>query len=192
MIYILKERNLVCKRITNYVNLKISITPALTFFKIKGPLGNINFSYSNKGLVFIPELNKFLIQNLSFTTFRRRLIDGFRGVLVPWIQPFVINGYQYKVSFSYITHRFCIDLGFTFWMLLDLTKHNIIYLKLIEGKNIRQISRRFVLSSIDVLEFNKLKKFFSKVRTLLPYKIKGFTPLRTQFKLKIGKRTNSR
>lgn len=189
MIYILKKRNLACKRITNYVNLKILITPYLTFFKIKGPLGNINFSYANKGLVFIPELKKFLIQNLSFLTFTKRLIESFRGVLVPWIKPFMINGYQYKVTFSYVTHRFCIDLGFTFWMILDLTKHNIIYLKIIEGKNIRQISRRFVLASVDIFEFNRLKKFFTKVRTLLPYKIKGFTPLKTKFKLKIGKRS---
>lgn len=192
MIYILKERNIVCKRITNYVNLNIVITPVITMFKIKGPLGKITFSYNNKRLLYISKLNKFFIQNLDFTTFRKRLIDGFRGVLVPWIQPFMINGYQYKVSFSYITHRFCIDLGFTYWMILDLTTNNIIYLKLLEGKNIRQISRRFVLSSIDIFEFNKLKKFFTKVRTLLPYKIKGFTPLRTKFKLKIGKRTNSR
>lgn len=104
----------------------------------------------------------------------------------------MINGYQYKVSFSYITHRFCIDLGFTYWMILDLTLNNSIYLKIIEGKNIRQISRRFVLSGIDVFEFKKLKQFFFKVRTLLPYKIKGFTPAKTQFKLKVGKRTNSR
>lgn len=192
MVYILKERNLTCKRLTNYVNLNIVITPLLTFFKIKGPLGNISFSYSSKGLLFIKQLNKFLIQNVAFPTFRKRLIDGFRGVLVPWIQPFVINGYQYKVAFSYITHRFCIDLGFTYWMILDLTTNNIIYLKIIEGKHIRQISRRFVLSSIDILEFNKLKKFFTKIRTLLPYKIKGFTPLNTKVKLKIGKRTNSR
>lgn len=189
MIYILKERKLACKRITNYVNLRILITSALTFFKIKGPLGNINLSFNNKGFIFIPELKKFLIQNLSFLNFTRRIIDSFRGVLVPWIQPFVINGYQYKVSFSYVTHRFCIDLGFTFWIILDLTKHNIIYLKIIEGKNIRQISRRFVLSGIDILEFNRLKKFFIKIRTLLPYKIKGFTPSNAKFKLKIGKRS---
>jgi len=192
MIYLLKERNLVCKRITNYVSLNVGITNNSTIFKIKGPLGNINFSYNNKSILFIKPLHKFFIRNLVFTTFQKRIIDGFRGVLVPWIQPFVINGYQYKVSFSYITHRFCIDLGFTYWMILDLNLHNKIHLKIIEGKNIRQISRRFVLSGVDVLEFSKLKKFFSNVRTLLPYKIKGFTPLNTQFKLKVGKRTNSR
>lgn len=192
MIYLLKERNIVCKRLTNYINLKVLITSNLTIFKIKGPLGNINFAFNKKTLTYIQELNKFFIKNVTFPTFEKRLIESFRGVLVPWIQPFVINGYQYKVSFSYITHRFCIDLGFTYWMILDLTLHNAIHLKIIEGKNIRQISRRFILSGVDVFEFQKLKKLFSEVRTLLPYKIKGFTPAKTKFKLKVGKRTNSR
>ena len=83
MVYILKERKIVCKRLTNYVNLKVGITSDLTIFKIKGPLGDINFAFNNKTLTYIHELNKFFIKNLTFPTFHKRLIESVRGVLVP-------------------------------------------------------------------------------------------------------------
>lgn len=190
---LIKNRQTFFKRIDNYLNITIKSLQDINNFQIKGPLGNIGFNCGNKQLILINnQTGSFLIKKKPFSLFLKNFREAIRGVFVPWIRPFVITGYQYKIAYSYKRHQLSIGLGFTYWIILDLTKHNTIYLKTIKGKFIKSISRKFILASIDYTEFQILQKFLNKVRNLLPYQLKGLTFPDKKIKLKIGKKVRNR
>lgn len=190
---LIKHRLSFSKRIDKYVNITINILNTLNNFQIKGPLGEIKFSCSNQHVKFLDKIQgEFLLKKNKTFIFFKNLREAIRGVLVPWLRSFVITGYQYKIGYSYIRHQLSIGLGFTYWIILDLTTANIIYLKIIKGKLIRSISRKFILSSIDYTEFKVLQKFLNTVRNLLPYKLKGLTFPEKKIPLKIGKKVKYR
>jgi ribosomal protein L6P/L9E len=190
---LVKNRLSFSKRINKYINITIDILDTLNNFQIKGPLGKIKFSCSNQQVTFLKNFQiDFLLKKNKSQIFFKNLREALRGVLVPWLRSFVITGYQYKIAYSYKRHQLSIGLGFTYWIVLDLTTDNIIYLKTVKGKLIRSISRKFILTSIDYTEFQILQKFLNTVRHLLPYKLKGLTFPEKKIKLKVGKKVKYR
>jgi ribosomal protein L6P/L9E len=190
---LVKNRLSFSKRINKYINITIDILNTLNNFQIKGPLGKIKFSCSNQQVTFLKNFQiDFLLKKNKSQIFFKNLREALRGVLVPWLRSFVITGYQYKIAYSYKRHQLSIGLGFTYWIVLDLTTDNIIYLKTVKGKLIRSISRKFILTSIDYTEFQILQKFLNTVRHLLPYKLKGLAFPEKKIKLKVGKKVKYR
>jgi len=187
---LIKNRLLFTKRIESYINLKIDTLSNLNVIKLKGPLGCIKFSCCSK---FFKDINTFiLLKKEKIKVFIKNFREALRGIFVPWIRSFAITGYQYKIAYSFKQHQLGLGLGFTYWILIDLTTNNIIYLKTIKGKLIRSISRKFLLTSIDYTEFKLLQNFLNTVRNLLPYKLKGLTFPEKKIKLKIGKKIKYR
>jgi len=185
---LIKDRILFFKRIDNYLNIKINGLEQLTNFQIKGPLGKIAFNCSNQQLRFLNnEENGFIIKKNKYNIFLLNFREAIRGVFVPWLRSFIITGYQYKIAYSYKRHQLSVGLGFTYWIVLDLTTNNTIFLKIIKGKFMRSISRKFILASIDYTEFQILQKFLNTVRNLLPYQLKGLTFPNVKIKLKKSK-----
>jgi hypothetical protein len=190
---LIKNRLLFSKRIEAYTNITINVLETLNIINIKGPLGSIKFSCCNKQIQFFEDLqNHFLLKKNKTNIFFKNLREALRGIMVPWLRSFVITGYQYKIAYSHKRHQLSLGLGFTYWIVVDLTSDNIIYLKTIKGKLIRSISRKFILASIDYTEFKVLQNFFNQVRNLLPYKLKGLTFPEKKPKLKTGKKVKYR
>lgn len=191
---LVKNRLLFSKRIDKYINITINLLNTVNNFEIKGPLGKVKFSCSNAQLNFFSEVfqTKFFLKKNKSLIFFKNLREALRGSVVPWLRSFVITGYQYKIAYSYKRHQLSINLGFTYWIILDLTTDNVIHLKTIKGKLIRSISRRFILTSIDYTQFKILQKFLNTVRHLLPYKLKGLTRPGEKIKLKVGKKVKYR
>jgi len=190
---LIKNRLLFCKRIEAYTNISIEILDTLNIIKIKGPLGVIKFSCCNKQVSFFNDIqNSFLLKKDKANIFFKNFREALRGIMVPWLRSFAITGYQYKIAYSYKRHQLSLGLGFTYWIVVDLTSDNIIYLKTIKGKLIRSISRKFILGSIDYTEFKILQNYFHKVRNLLPYKLKGLTFPEKKIALKQGKKVKYR
>jgi hypothetical protein len=190
---LIKLRNNYFKRVEHDINITIALLQSLNLFTIKGPLGSISFSCNNNETSFCqPNINDFFLRKNKVNVFFKNFREGLRGVMTPWLCSFIITGYQYKIAYSYKRHQLAIHLGFTYWIVIDLTTDNIIYLKVIKNKLLRSISRKFLLSSIDYTRFVELKNYFNKVRSLLPYKLKGLTFTRNTEKLKIGKKVKYR
>jgi ribosomal protein L6P/L9E len=190
---LIKRRDHLFKRIEHDINITIELLQSKNIFKIKGPLGCISFSCNNNEIIFFnSNINNFFLKSKILNIFFKNLREAFRGVMVPWICSFIITGYNYKIAYSYKRHQLAIYLGFTYWIIIDLTTDNIIYLKTIKNKLLRSISRKFLLSSIDYRTFEDLKNYFYNVRSLLPYKIKGLIFTKTTEKLKIGKKVKYR
>lgn len=187
---LIKNRLLFTKRIEAYINVTVNIFDTLNVVKISGPLGIIKFSCDNKQIQFLETL--ILLKKEKIKTFLKNFREALRGVMVPWLRSFAITGYQYKIAYSFKRHQLSLGLGFTYWIIVDLTSDNIIYLKTIKGKLIRSISRKFILASIDYTEFKTLQEFFNTVRNLLPYKLKGLTFPEKKIKLKVGKKIKYR
>jgi len=181
---------LFAKRIESFISLKIDTLSNLNIIKIKGPLGSISFSCCAK--FFKDRAEFFILKKEKLKIFLKNFREALRGIFVPWIRSFAITGYQYKIAYSFKQHQLSLGLGFTYWILIDLTTNNIIYLKTIKGKLIRSISRKFLLTSIDYTEFKRLQEFLNTVRNLLPYKLKGLTFPEKKIKLKIGKKIKYR
>src|ERR1700709_1822515 len=121
---LIKNRLLFTKRIESYINLKIDILSDLNIIKIKGPLGSISFSCCNK---FFKEIdNNFLLKKEKIKIFLKNFREALRGIFVPWIRSFAITGYQYKIAYSFKQHQLSLGLGFTYWVLIDLTANNVI------------------------------------------------------------------
>lgn len=191
---LIKQRLFFAKRIYKYINITIDILEDLNILRIKGPLGFVNFGFSNKELKYINNKGDFIMQSKKKQIFLKNLREGVRGVLVPWIRSFEITGYQYKIAYSYVKHKLGLHLGFTYWVIINLTTNNMIYLKPIKGKYIRSISRKFILTSVNYEHFKDLKKYLNIVRNLLPYKLKGLTfpSIEKKIKLKVGKKVKYR
>jgi len=190
---LIKKRNHLFKRIEHNINITIELLQFINIFKIKGPLGCINFSCNNHELLFFDsKLDNFFLKSKILDLFFNNFREAVRGVMIPWICSFVITGHHYKIAYSYKRHQLALHLGFPYWIIIDLTTDNIIYLKIIKNKLLRSISRRFLLTSIDYTTFVKLKNYFHDVRSILPYKIKGLTFTKTTEKLKIGKKVKYR
>lgn len=193
---LLKQRFSYIKRIEKYINLTINILSEQNILKIKGPLGIIKFGFSNKEMKFINNNADFILKSSKKNIFFKNLRESIRGVLVPWIQHFEITGYQYNMDFSYLQDKFGLSLGFTYWVIINLTKDNVLYLNLTKGKKFkkRTISRKFTLTGINYEDFKELRNYLNTVRSLLPYKLKGLTfpESKKNIKLKIGKKVKYR
>lgn len=190
---LIKERLFYFKRINKNINLNINVFKDINNFQIQGPLGKNSFNCSNQTLIVLKTFqNSFLLKRQKLKIFFNNFREAVRGVLVPWIRSFAITGYQYKIAYSYKKNILYLGLGFTYWILIDLTSNNIIYLKTIKGKLIKSISRKFILTSIDYNEFQFLQKYLNTVRNLLPYKLKGLTFPEKKIKLKKGKKVKYR
>jgi len=178
------------KRIKKSMNLTVNLFEKLNNFKLEGPLGTNKYNCSNKELKILDNnmQNSFFLKKTKMSIFYKNFREAIRGIFVPWLRSFAITGYQYKIAYSYKRHQLCLGLGFTYWIILDLTTDNIIYLKTIKGKLIKSISRRFILASIDYTEFQYLQKFLNETRNLLPYKLKGLTFPGKNIKLKAVKK----
>lgn len=170
-----KPKIFFAKRIEKYINISVDLLEKINILRIQGPLGFVKFAFSNQFIKYINTNGNFLMKSNKKNVFLRYLREGVRGVLVHWRRSFEITGYQYKIAYSYIQHKLGLHLGFTYWVIINLTKNNMIYLKPIPGKYIRSISRKFLLGSVNYEDFKDLKGYLNTVRNLLPYKLKGLT-----------------
>jgi len=60
---LIKQRLFFAKRIYKYINITIDILEDLNILRIKGPLGFVNFGFSNKELKYINNKGDFIMQS---------------------------------------------------------------------------------------------------------------------------------